>query len=332
MAGNHTEWQRLQWNNMIAYGPGEVRSLSLQVQEPPTIPHQPSYWTSSRSNQWTPFPGPSVKILQSPFLESQGTDIRLVLNLKPSFLDASSSEDGVQLPMHEGYSHMLWHGGEIIICSVCNHITLWNAFVNVQLHKPGPVPPPPPLPRTHLHPFQVFSWGTPQPTQADQSCWGAACKESSTTTKMRTKNKRTHTHTKPSNPGLLTFNLITHSRLSRVSCQEGGGTLLRNYPFPPNQGPQCQTTSWQPASSLTHGARGQLRIRESCGSPWTIPPSSSTKPNWCRSVTNCCLSLREGVVENVRLEKLTHSFRHCNPLSHRSSADKHHGTDEEEKR
>lgn len=106
-----------------------------------------------------------------------------------------------------------------------------------------------------------------------------------------------------------------------------GGTLLRNYPLPPNQGPQCQTTSWQPASSLTHGARGQLRIRESCGSPWTIPPSSSTKPNWCRSVTNCCLSLREGVVENVRLEKLTHSFRHCNPLSHRSSADKHHGTD-----
>lgn len=131
---------------MIAYGPGEVRSLSLQVQEPPTIPHQPSYWTSSRSNQWTPFPGPSVKILQSPFLESQGTDIRLVLNLKPSFLDASSSEDGVQLPMHEGYSHMLWHGGEIIICSACNHTTLWNAFVNVQLHKPGPVPTPHPLP------------------------------------------------------------------------------------------------------------------------------------------------------------------------------------------
>ena len=111
-----------------------------------------------------------------------------------------------------------------------------------------------------------------------------------------------------------------------------GGTLLRNYPLPPNQGPQCQTTSWQPASSLTHGAGGQLRIRESCGSPWTIPPSSSTKPNWCRSVTNCCLSLREGVVENVRLEKLTHSFRHCNPLSRRSSADKHHGTEEEEKR
>ena len=174
---------------MIAYGPGEVKSLSLRVQEPPTIPHQPSDWTSSRSNQWTPFPGPSVKILQSPFLESHGTGIRLVLNFKPSFLDASSSEDGVQLPMHKGYSHMLWHG-EIITCSACSHITLWNAFVNVQLHKPGSPPPPntpPPLPSVQL--------GNTTTDTSRSELLGATCKESSTTTKMWTKNKHTHTHT-----------------------------------------------------------------------------------------------------------------------------------------
>ena len=205
------------------------------------------------------------------------------------------------------------------------HLSMCNYIIQVS-------PPPPPS-------VQLGNTTT-DTSRSDESLLGAACKESSKNPQQQQKwghkinmhATRAHTHTQTSNAGLLTFNLIIQVGLLRFHVKREEARSWETIHSHLTRGLSARPPLGNLPAHSPGGARGQLRIRESCGSPWTIPPSSSTKPNWCRSVTNCCLSLRQGVVENnVRLE-LTHSFRHCNPLSHRSSADKRHGTDEEEKR